>query len=97
MREVFRDRGIAVTLAEDENLDANAEVQAVGEGRKQAIITINPSRVFGDTIFHEFGHIYVDLLGYKHPLVQAGIRQLKEYRALERGPGCVSTLIRCAT
>ena len=77
LQEVFRDRGIAVTLAEDENLDANAEVQAVGEGRKQAIITINPSRVFGDTIFHEFGHIYVDLLGYKHPLVQAGIRQLK--------------------
>lgn len=42
-----------------------------------AVIRINPNKVFKDTVFHEFGHIYIDLLGYDHPLVQEGIAKLR--------------------
>lgn len=39
-------------------------------------IEINPLLMKGDTIYHEFGHFYVDAIGYKTPIIQRGIEQL---------------------
>ena len=74
LTSAFRKIGIDVTVNLDPDLDANAQV--TGNGTK-ATITLNPNRVFGDTVIHEFGHIYVDLLGVNNPLVQQAIEQLK--------------------
>jgi hypothetical protein len=42
------------------------------------VILINPNKVFTDTAFHEFGHIFVDSIpgGLSNPKVQAALSQL---------------------
>lgn len=74
LQEAFKAAGIEVQVRTDESLTENANVQTQS-GR--SIITLNPNKVFGDTVIHEFGHIYVDLLGVDNPLVAQGIQQLK--------------------
>jgi hypothetical protein len=75
LKNKFAAIGIDVTVVEDDTLEENANVRLV-DGNP--VITINPNKVYADTIPHEFSHLYVDLLGYSHPLVKAGIKQLKE-------------------
>lgn len=70
----FAKIGITVDIKFDNTLDENANV--VSTGKSSARITLNPNKVFEDTIPHEFGHIYVDILGYNHPIIQQGIDQL---------------------
>lgn len=77
LKESFKNVGIDVDVVEDYDLQGRAKLEAAEDNKKPTII-FNPDKVFSDTIIHEFGHIYVDLLGYNHPLVQAGIKQLKE-------------------
>ena len=41
-----------------------------------AQIRINPIMMKQDSIYHEFGHIYVDMIGYNTPFIQSGIAQV---------------------
>ena len=76
LKQTFRNVGINVSIIEDYDIEGRAQVDpAIDEN--QAVIRLNPDKVFKDTIIHEFGHIYVDLLGDDHPLVIAGIKQLR--------------------
>ena len=77
LKESFKNVGVTVNVVEDYDMEGRAKLEAAGENTVPTIV-FNPNRVFSDTIIHEFGHIYVDLLGYNHPLVQAGIKQLKD-------------------
>jgi hypothetical protein len=74
LTDVFAKAGININVKYNPNLDANGEVAFDGN---TATITLNQKRVFDDTIPHEFGHIYIDLLG-TNPIVQEGINQLKD-------------------
>lgn len=41
-------------------------------------IKINPNKLFKDTVIHEFGHIYIDLLGgLSNPFITKGVSELK--------------------
>ena len=74
LQKNFAAAGIDVEVRLDENLQENANVETV-DGKP--VITLNPNKTFGDTVIHEFGHVYVDLLGTSNPMVQLGISQLK--------------------
>ena len=74
LTDTFAKAGVNVDIKFDNTLDENANVQGTGEN--SARITLNPKKVFKDTIPHEFGHIYVDMLG-DNPIVQQGISQLE--------------------
>ena len=76
LRENFKSIGIDVDVVLDPTLQENAKVEGTGPG--SARITINPNSTFSDTVIHEFGHVYVDLLGVNHPLVRQAINQLKD-------------------
>ncbi|QDP46413.1 MAG: hypothetical protein GOVbin1709_75 [Prokaryotic dsDNA virus sp.] len=76
LKQTFRNVGINVSIIEDYDIVGRAQVDPATD-ENQAVIRLNPDKVFKDTIIHEFGHIYVDLLGEDHPLVIAGINQLK--------------------
>ncbi len=65
--EKFEKAGVTVEVEEDFNLSNAGQIQ----GNK---ITINPSKMMGDTIFHEFGHILVDSID--NELRQAGFLQV---------------------
>lgn len=70
----FRNAGINVEIQTDYDIDSNAQVETING---KPVITINPNKVFNDTIIHEFGHIYVDLIGYNSPQIQFGINELR--------------------
>jgi hypothetical protein len=72
----FASLGIEVNVVENEGLEENANVEVAADG--SVTITINPNKIYADTIPHEFSQLYVDLLGYKNPLVKGAIKQLKE-------------------
>lgn len=74
LNEAFRDSGIEIVIESDTELEANAQVVTEND---ISTITINPSRVFDDTIIHEYGHLYVDMIGYNTPEIQFGINQLR--------------------
>ena len=74
MKQNFATAGIQVEVFTDDTMEENAKVETVNG---QIVVTINPNKVFGDTIIHEFGHIYVDLLGMDNALVKEGIEQLR--------------------
>jgi len=43
------------------------------------VIVINPNLLFSDTVFHEYGHLYIDLLGgMSDPLIQDAVEFLKD-------------------
>lgn len=71
----FDNLGIPVEVREDATLETTAEVVA-----KDGNFTIsyNPNAARKDSIFHEFGHILVDSIGYDSEVVQAGISQLRD-------------------
>ena len=54
----------------------------LGAGGK--VIIVNPNLWYKDTLGHEFGHIMIDSLGYNSPLVQQGIKLLKDSKLEKR-------------
>jgi len=74
LKDNFAKVGIQVEVLTDESMEENAKVEIING---QPVVTINPNKVFSDTVIHEFGHIYVDLLGIDNPLVRQGIEQLR--------------------
>ena len=72
LKSIFEAQGIEVEVVYDETIDGNAQIQKVGDK-----VVIKVKKVFEDTIIHEFGHLYVDLLGISNELVKKGIEQLR--------------------
>jgi hypothetical protein len=79
LKSAFKNAGIEVEIILDDSLEENANIEYVSKDK--AVIRINPNKNFKDTIPHEFSHLYIDLLGYNHPLVQSAIEQLKESKS----------------
>ena len=75
LQDSFASAGIMVEIEYDTEIPSIALVERKEDG--SPTIKINPNIAKEDTVYHEFGHIYVDLLGVNHPLVQSGINQLK--------------------
>ena len=76
LQDSFASVGIMVEVEYDTEIPSIALVEQTEGGAP--IIKINPNLAKEDTVYHEFGHIYIDLLGVNHPLVQSGIRQLQD-------------------
>lgn len=72
--EIFKSNGVEVQVIENNNLGT------IGTAYKKGgnwIVEINPTKLQEDTLIHEFGHIFVEMLGYDNSVVQRGIKQLK--------------------
>jgi hypothetical protein len=67
LKSNFAKSGINVEVGFDVSLDVLAKMTYTQKGPK---IAINPRLMKEDTAFHEFAHIYVDILGLNHPIVQ---------------------------
>lgn len=77
LRQNFEKIGIRVKITYDPSLPVLGEAARITDPDFDAEITLNPDMMQNDTAFHEFGHLYIDLLGYEHPIVQAAIAQLR--------------------
>jgi hypothetical protein len=76
LKEIFKGKGLDVEITMDSTLKENANVQYLGNGK--AIITLNPKKVFKDTVPHEFAHLFIDMLGYNSPEVREAIAEAKK-------------------
>lgn len=74
LTKTFKAYGVAVNVTADPNAIENGYVIRTGETIN---MMYNPAKAKIDTIFHEYGHIYVDLIGYNDPVIQAGIAKLR--------------------
>lgn len=76
----FSKAGIGSTIVRDENLvDAQGNPQRgriESIGPKSVKVSINPERISdAEGLYHEFGHLYVDMLGEDNSIVRAGMKQ----------------------
>ena len=76
LTDSFVRAGVNVEVEVDTTISDSGQVLPHEEGGKFRI-KVNPNLMVKDTVFHEFAHIYVNLLGWDHPLIQRGIAQLK--------------------
>ena len=98
LQESFAKAGITVNVIFDTSIDNIGQVQLESDevafeddGRPvqtgTPTIRINPNKVKKDTTYHEFGHIYIDLLGVNDPVVAQAIAELKNtdlYKQVEQ-------------
>ena len=73
LTDIFKNAGIEVEVQMSDIQDAG---QIFSLNGKKATITFNPRKIRKDTVFHEFGHAYVDLLGNAR-VVEVGIQNLR--------------------
>ena len=76
LKDSFAKAGIDVEVIFDEELDVLGQVDSKEDG-KSAVIRLNPNSIKEDTTIHEFGHIYIDLLGISDPTVATAINELR--------------------
>ena len=75
LKEAFAKAGVIVDVEYDTELDVLGNVRP---GEVNPIVTLNPDKVKEDTAYHEFGHIYIDMLGIQDPVVAKAIAELKD-------------------
>ena len=86
LQESFAKAGITVEVEFDTSIENIGQVDAYVEGQNPTI-RINPEKVKKDTTYHEFGHIYIDLLGVSDPVVAQAILELRDtdlYKQVEQ-------------
>jgi len=75
----FAKAGIKTHIKINNNLsDAARLMPQAADGT--FVIQINPNKLPGDAVFHEFGHIYIDLLGLEHPVIKQAVEAFKYSR-----------------
>jgi len=74
LKAIFAKVNLTVNIQEDVNLKGISNVEPLEDGT--FLITYNPNLYTNDSIYHEFAHIYIDLLK-DSKFIQAGIDKLK--------------------
>jgi hypothetical protein len=69
--DIFNKAGVKVNFTEKEEGNYYKVVNG------NITINIDPNKRLTDSVFHEFGHLFIDILGYTNPVVQRGIEQLR--------------------
>ena len=77
LKSIFAKAGVEVDVIFDTDLDVLGQLDAAVDG-KPATIRLNPNSLKADTAYHEFGHIYVDMLGVSNPAVAEAIAELRD-------------------
>ena len=80
LKSAFKSVGIQVDVVFDNSIEGLGEVDTSGEN---PVIRLNPETFRTDTVYHEFGHLFVDLLGKDNPLVQEALAQIRNSDVLE--------------
>lgn len=76
LKNAFAKAGFEIDVVFDEELDSLGQVDARKTGER-IIVRFNPNLTREDTAYHEFGHIYIDMLGVDNPVVASAIQQLR--------------------
>tara|TARA_R100000700_G_scaffold41277_1_gene61208 strand:- start:2140 stop:6672 length:4533 start_codon:yes stop_codon:yes gene_type:complete len=77
LQDVFKNVGIKTRIEFTNDLAENVSADVRGVGPRSAVIRLNNEYLQDDSVYHEFGHIYVDLLGMQNPLIRQALKQLQ--------------------
>ena len=77
LKNSFAKAGVTIDVIFDTSIDNIGQVDPAELGMNPTI-RINPEKVRKDTTYHEFGHIYIDLLGVNDPIVAQAIAELRD-------------------
>jgi len=90
MQKQFNSKGINTYVILDGDLNSSGEILSSDNNKVQElkksgeisdstiVIAVNPKNLFGDTLFHEYGHIFIDVIGgMNNPRVQAAYKKLE--------------------
>ena len=75
LQKAFKAAGVEVKVVLDPTITSQGQI-AMEDGTPT--VRINPDLMQGDVAYHEFGHLYIDLLGYNNPLVQKAVEELRD-------------------
>lgn len=82
LKQAFAKAGVIVSVQYDASLQSKGKI---GPGKNgSVVITLNPDKIAEDTAYHEYGHLYIDLLGYNHPAVKAAVAELRKTELYNR-------------
>ena len=73
----FEKVGVNVDVEFTDELDNNVSGDVIGDGARKATIRLNEEYLLDDTVYHEFGHVYIDLLGMSNPLIRQALKELE--------------------
>jgi hypothetical protein len=76
LQNAFAKAGIQVETVMDETLEVLGQVDAKVAG-EPVTVRLNAEGIKEDTVYHEFGHIYIDMLGVENPVVARAIAELR--------------------
>ncbi len=84
LTKIFTRAGLNVTIVRDDDLLETSELTIEG---KDIIITVNGNKLNRDTLMHEFGHLFIDLLDEDNPYVKKAYKLLKNTLLYEKVKG----------
>ena len=76
LQNAFAKAGIQIDTVMDETLEVLGQVDAKVTG-EPVTVRLNPNQLKEDTVYHEFGHVYIDMLGVGNPVVARAIAELR--------------------
>jgi hypothetical protein len=74
LKGAFAESGVDIKVSIDETYGADSYVVRQGE---ENLAVFNKYKLDRESVYHEFGHVYVDVIGFNDPLIQKGVRLLE--------------------
>ena len=77
LKHHFKGVGVDINVNFTNDLAPNVSADITGTGPRSADVRLNNKYLQDDSVYHEFGHAYIDLLGIDNTLVKQAFKQLK--------------------
>ena len=77
LKEAFAKSGITVDVVYDNQMDSLGSIEK-SDDSNTPVVTFNTDLTTEDTVYHEFGHAYVDMLGADNPVIVQAFEELKD-------------------
>ena len=77
LKEAFAKAGMTIDVVYDNQMESLGSIQK-SKDQKTATVTFNSNLTTEDTVYHEFGHAYVDMLGADNPVIVQAFEELKD-------------------
>lgn len=77
LKEAFTKAGVTVDVVYDNQMDSLGSIEKSNDSNTP-VVTFNTDLTTEDTVYHEFGHAYVDMLGADNPVIVQAFEELKD-------------------
>ena len=77
LKDAFAKAGVTVDVVYDNQMDSLGSIEK-SKDSDSPTVTFNTDLTTEDTVYHEFGHAYVDMLGADNPVIVQAFEELKD-------------------